>query len=302
MNLYIALAPMSLFTLGAFYLANKRNSILRFFFGLALAGYIGWLGILLGEIFAPVLAAAACLVLVYGANATSRLISQGDRARLGLLVHLPGRVFRRYLSIIAGALWSAGILMIFAVGLRIIPGGESWLIAPPMRLGSAQVDWLWRVKLFNALLGIGLIILFYKPKSISISAVLTLLAVSVIVIVIALAVGTWQNTWRWDPKLHSLWPWFCILMCSFTVIPEEAVFRYCIQARLRIFLGAASVFIAALLFGLVHLGGGLVYAAIATLAGLGYAYVWHRYNDILLCSACHWLVNVLHFSLLTYPY
>ncbi|HMW49281.1 MAG TPA: CPBP family intramembrane metalloprotease [Cellvibrionaceae bacterium] len=253
------------------------------------------------DLIIPVLVAAGCLLVVCLAEFT-RLVSRGVLQGHGRFSKYLSKIPSRYLLVITAILWSAGILLIFAVGLHVLPGGESWQLSPPVRLGIAQVDWIWRVKLFNALLGIGLIILFYKPKSITLQGVATLVAVCTTVFLLALIVGAWQNTWRWDPKIPSVWPWCCLLMLSFTAIPEEAFFRYCIQAPLYQCVGGLSLFITALLFGFAHFSGGFIYAAVAALAGLGYAYIWHRFQDVLLCSICHWLVNMLHFSLLTYPY
>lgn len=306
MNLYIALAPMSGFLLWAFYLANRSNQLWRLIFIIALACYISWLGFLAPGVLGAVLAAAICLLLVCASDGLARMVLGGGfESNWQPIAYFLTKVCRlsdRFLLMLARVLWCVSLCAIFAVGLHLLPGGESWQLSPPVRLGAAQVDWLWRVKLFNALLGIGLIVLFYRPKSLSLQGIAITLAISAAVIVLALMVGGWLNSWRWDPKLHSLWPWFCLLMLSFTVIPEEAFFRYCIQAPLYKYLGTASLLITALIFGLSHLGGGFVYASVAVVAGLGYAFIWHRFQDLLLSSACHWLVNLMHFSLLTYPY
>jgi membrane protease YdiL (CAAX protease family) len=92
------------------------------------------------------------------------------------------------------------------------------------------------------------------------------LACLVVVPLLALAVGFVH----WAPAAGSTLLAFA-LTNAFTVVGEEWFFRHWIQRPLARWGIAVSVLASALLFGLVHLGGGAAFAGLAMLAGLAYA-------------------------------
>ena len=93
----------------------------------------------------------------------------------------------------------------------------------------------------------------------------------------------------------------------FTCTAEEALFRGFIQAQLqrlwREKRGGATLAlaVAAVLFGLAHLAGGWAYVALATVAGLGYGWIYQRTQRIEASILAHFALNVTHFFLFTYP-
>jgi membrane protease YdiL (CAAX protease family) len=115
---------------------------------------------------------------------------------------------------------------------------------------------------------------------------------------------------RVDAKLPAYTLQF-IVVNLFTVIAEETFFRGLIQGQLARWLeqrwpqarwcGLLAVLVSALLFGAAHLGGGPAYAALAALAGVGYAYAYHATRRIEAAIATHLLVNTVHFLGFTYP-
>ena len=89
--------------------------------------------------------------------------------------------------------------------------------------------------------------------------------------------------------------------------PEEALFRGYVQANLdRLFSSRwpfgqwLAILIAAVLFGLAHFQGGGGLIVLAGIAGIGYgaAYRWGGLQGSVLT---HFLLNLTHFSLFTYP-
>src|SRR5450830_50344 len=122
-----------------------------------------------------------------------------------------------------------------------------------------------------------------------------------------MASGIMLHVVRPDLKLPSITWQFLAVNLFFTVVAEEAFFRGFIQEHLAARLGqsvpgaALSVFASALLFGLAHLPGGLVYAGLATMAGLGYALVYQRSRRIESAIAAHFLLNTVHFFAFSYP-
>lgn len=108
-------------------------------------------------------------------------------------------------------------------------------------------------------------------------------------------------------KLPSmLIPWV-IVNLLFACVAEEAFFRGFIQKELShtfhsikggswIALGIASV-----LFGCAHYQGGIIYVILATLAGMGYGFVYQRNGKIESSIFLHFLVNLVHFIGFSYP-
>jgi uncharacterized protein len=112
---------------------------------------------------------------------------------------------------------------------------------------------------------------------------------------------------RFDPKWTAVFiPW--LLFNFLTCVSEEAFFRGFIQSQLttafaRIPRGEIlALLVAAVLFGLAHIGGGAKYALVATLAGIGYGWVYYKTKRIEGAILTHLLLNSVHFSIFTYPY
>jgi membrane protease YdiL (CAAX protease family) len=112
---------------------------------------------------------------------------------------------------------------------------------------------------------------------------------------------------RWDPKLPAWWPLWLASMIFLTALPEEALFRHLIQGSLHDWLGESSrarwtaTLAAAALFGLAHVGGGWIYVALATVAGIGYGLVYALTRSIGAAIAAHTALNLLHLLLFSYP-
>ncbi|PYF78110.1 hypothetical protein DFP75_1131 [Marinomonas alcarazii] len=109
-----------------------------------------------------------------------------------------------------------------------------------------------------------------------------------------------------DVKLPHFWLAFLGINLLFTCVAEEAFFRGFIQRGLSNWLeGKLSLFVAplitALLFGVAHIGGGVEYAVVAGVAGLGYGYLYYLTKRIEWSILCHFIVNILHLLLFTYP-
>ena len=112
---------------------------------------------------------------------------------------------------------------------------------------------------------------------------------------------------RFDPKWTPLfWLWGVVNLFS-VCLSEEAFFRGFVQQRLQLALrhrqfgDAYSLAVSALLFGFVHFAGGWKYVLLASLAGLGYGYVFLRTRRIEWSMLAHFSLNSAHFFLFTYP-
>jgi membrane protease YdiL (CAAX protease family) len=124
-----------------------------------------------------------------------------------------------------------------------------------------------------------------------------------VVMALSLAVGYV----RWEPKLPSWWPVWTWSMVVLTAFAEEMVFRGLLQSWIETWLGGTSraavlaVIIAGGLFGLAHAAGGPLYVVLATVAGLGYGWIFSSTRSIGAAIAAHAGLNTVHFFLFTYP-
>lgn len=112
----------------------------------------------------------------------------------------------------------------------------------------------------------------------------------------ALGMVTWAPKWP-----NQAWVWLLnnLLLVSLT---EELLFRGYLQGGLQRLLRNQNLALlaAALLFGLAHLGSGWQWFYLASLAGIGYGLAY-RHGGLLAAVLCHFLFNLVHFTLFTYP-
>ncbi|HEX8404637.1 MAG TPA: CPBP family intramembrane glutamic endopeptidase [Duganella sp.] len=133
------------------------------------------------------------------------------------------------------------------------------------------------------------------------------LPVLLVTLVAVLGLAMASGAVRPDFKLTQLTMQFIAVNLFFTVVAEEAFFRGFLQQRLAESLARwpcgkwFAVAVSALLFGAVHLAGGLPYALLATVAGVGYAYCYHLTKRIEAPIMLHIALNAVHFVGFTYP-
>lgn len=122
---------------------------------------------------------------------------------------------------------------------------------------------------------------------------------------IALALG-WG--WRlgllaWQPGIPGFFWVFAAANLLNTCFAEELLFRGVIQNWLVKRSGSMTLGLlaAAALFGLVHLPLSAAFALGAFIAGLGYGAVYLLSRRLWVAVLCHWLLNMVHILLFTYP-
>lgn len=112
---------------------------------------------------------------------------------------------------------------------------------------------------------------------------------------------------RFDPKIPgSIYIW-AITNLLFVCMAEEAFFRGFIQKNLSLMMKKIkhgdylALLIAAILFGLAHYAGGTKYVILATVAGMGYGWVYIATKRIEGSILTHFGLNLTHFLFFTYP-
>lgn len=137
--------------------------------------------------------------------------------------------------------------------------------------------------------------------------------VTFIILLVTIAGGIFANAVAWDPKWPAIYGVWALTNLFTTCVFEEVFFRGFIQSGLQNSLlkfgkktnlatvTIAALVITALLFGLVHLPGGIVYATLATLSGLAYGYVYQQTGQLRWAITTHFAFNNLHLLLFSYP-
>ncbi|MBP2200360.1 CPBP family intramembrane glutamic endopeptidase [Pantoea cypripedii] len=88
----------------------------------------------------------------------------------------------------------------------------------------------------------------------------------------------------------------------FVSLAEEALFRGYLQQRLSGFMHPVlALFIAALIFGAMHLAGGMMLVVFATLAGVIYGLAWMWSGRLWVAVLFHAGLNIAHLLFFTYP-
>jgi membrane protease YdiL (CAAX protease family) len=206
-------------------------------------------------------------------------------------------------------------MIVFSLALmaHVLPGFSNVLVVRDAVLSAGAVPYTLYLNFDKALIGLSL--LAFGPPLLSSAdnwvAMLrgTLPRVALLIAVLiacALLVGQVRADVKWL-GIFPIWAWSNLL---FTCTPEEALFRGVIQRRLqgeslspaetsnrRI----AGLAIAALVFGLAHYAGGVWSVVLATIAGIGYGWIFWRTNRIEASILAHFLVNTTHVLLFTYP-
>jgi len=124
---------------------------------------------------------------------------------------------------------------------------------------------------------------------------------------VAIAAALAAGYVRWDPKLPLWSPMWLWSMVFLTALPEEALFRGLFQTWIERWLRgtrsatSVAILVASTVFGVAHLGGGPVYIVLATIAGIGYGWIYASTRSIGAAIAAHAGLNTVHFLLFTYP-
>jgi uncharacterized protein len=158
----------------------------------------------------------------------------------------------------------------------------------------------------------GLLLLAFQPYLLYPSSgwmnlVKKILPVTLITIFLVILFSIMLNFVAWNPKLPPFFLYWALPNLFFACLPEEAFFRGFIQNGLTQFLEgkkwglAISLLIPSILFGAGHLAGGLPYAVLSAIAGLGYGWSYHRTKCIAASILTHFLLNTVHFLFFTYP-
>lgn len=111
---------------------------------------------------------------------------------------------------------------------------------------------------------------------------------------------------NFSPKIPDFWLAFLAINLLFTCVAEEALFRGIIQTKLSQIITHSrftllAPVVTAFVFALAHIAGGTNYVMVSFIAGFGYSYIFYKTQRLEWAILCHWLVNICHLFLFTYP-
>ena len=201
-------------------------------------------------------------------------------------------------------------ILIFAIGLHVVPGFANWPYARIVLLSEHSAAFSIWFNLDKPLIGLFILASLHDEliktiqqfaqmlKSMWKPLVIGILFVYMLAMLLGYA--------KVDITFVAVFfPW-AIKNLVFTVIAEEAFFRGLIQRQIHRYTNLPQPFygivIAGVLFGIAHFAGGTTYVLLASVAGCLYGYVYWLTGRIEAAILTHFSLNAGHFLFFTYPY
>jgi uncharacterized protein len=203
-----------------------------------------------------------------------------------------------------------GVLAL-ALALHILPGFDNPVVVREVRISADAAPYTLYLNFDKGAAGLVLLALLVPRASTAthwLESIRIGLLAGVLTAAVALAFAVVAGLVRFDPKLAPFIGTFLLANLLFTCAAEEAFFRGLLQERLHRWAAGRQVgrwlpiVVSASLFGLAHAAGGLTYAMVAAVAGVGYALVYSATRRIEAAVLTHFALNAAQFVAFTYPY
>lgn len=207
----------------------------------------------------------------------------------------------------------AGIVVfILSVGLtaHLLPGFHNLKVIDQVKISNDAIPYTMYLNFDKTMVGI--FILGFSHQLISSKAEWLLLfnklkwkAPALIIVLMCLVFIS--GFVRFDFKIPSHIFIWGITNLLFVCTAEEAFFRGFVQKNLSLMMRKIkygdyfAILIAAILFGLAHYAGGTRYMILATVAGVGFGWVYLTTRRIEGSILVHFGLNLTHFIFFTYP-
>ena len=243
-----------------------------------------------------------CLALLYGQLSIPVVVTLGLLIMAGICArHFQHRVVR---------LFGHALFIALAAGLAShwLPGFLSARAIAGVRLSPEAAPYSMYLNLDKPLIGFWIafacpwvFIAFSLRRCLGVTSIaLPVTAAACLSTALLLGLIGWSPKW---PAQTGIWALNNLLLVALT---EELLFRGYLQGSLKRWLAALpchdalAIVVASLLFGLSHLGAGWTWALLAGIAGVGYGAAY-RLGGLPAAVLTHFGLNLLHFSLFTYP-
>ncbi|GAA4330514.1 CPBP family intramembrane metalloprotease [Pigmentiphaga soli] len=243
-------------------------------------------------------AAGYALALLHG-----RLLAP-SLAAFGLLA-LAGACVRQRPAAVRIAGHAIFLCAALALALHLLPGFGNALVIDHAILAPGSAPYSMYLNLDKPLIALWLLWAcpWIAPPCSAAAAGRAILRAAPATVAVCLGCAVAAGLVDWSPKWPpQAWIWMGANLLQ-VCVAEEALFRGYVQGGLDRHgstLSRAALPLSALLFGLAHAGAGWPWMALAALAGLGYGLAY-RQGGLLAAIAAHFLLNLAHFGLFSYP-
>lgn len=208
------------------------------------------------------------------------------------------------------------LIVVIALGFanHLIPGFHNLRVFTTLRLSAASSPFTMYLNFDKTIIAVILAVMsgifFKQPSSFGKRSLAQVLKISVYCMAVLVPLAMWRGYITFDPKLPAgLWLW-AFNNLVFVCFAEEVIFRgiiqnYLVQVARRyqvpffIPILITSILFATLLLG--HLHGGIAYITFATISGVFYGYAYLKTNRLESAILVHFIVNLCHFLLFSYP-
>lgn len=200
------------------------------------------------------------------------------------------------------------VVLAIALLMHWLPGFHNWRVIDGVRTTPDAQPFTMYLNFDKPLVGFWLLLVlpWIRPRRSARASLPAGLAGMLLTAAVCLAAAAALGKVHWAPK----WPDFAWLFLAnnllLVTLTEEALFRGYLQGGLERWLAprwygnALALALASVLFGLAHAAGGWQWMVLGTIAGCGYGLAY-RHGGLQAAVLAHFGLNLLHFTLFTYP-
>ena len=216
---------------------------------------------------------------------------------------------RRIIRWVAG---SSAVLLLLALGFHTIPGFENQLLVDGKSVKPGSTPYTLYFNLDKTFGGLIFFLVLANKEAITRMrwGLVSLVAASNAILVLGIGwlvgIVNLELTQYFNYEFVAI---FIALQLFSVCLTEEIFFRGFIQENLYSLFSSDSkaqrwvpLLITSILFGLVHIGGGLTYAILASLAGIGYGLIYQLTRRVEFSIIAHTFLNLVHLTFFTYPF
>lgn len=205
----------------------------------------------------------------------------------------------------------AGALACFFLGCQLVPGFSNQPVVSDIVISEGAGPMRINLRLDAGSAGL-MLLYYYAPRMSSFAELKSIwrptLVCAVLTVFIVLGAAFAIGYVQVDVKVPSFTALHLVRIALWTCPLEETFFRAVVQGSLARLCDARgwprwpAVLLASVLFGVAHVAGGPIIVFLASVAGFGYGIAYQLTRRIESAMGVHFLVNALHFLLLTYPF
>lgn len=243
----------------------------------------------------------------------------------GLLSHRVGFIGLLFMLILACAtyslkssqkpftrLLSAMVLFVLGLGLSLhwLPGFQNLRVLNNIQISPNGIPFSLYLNFDKTVVGLFIIGILHQRimTRTQWKTLFTAIWLRALIVILVIAIVSFSFKFiGFDLKLPPSLPIWAVTNLLFVCLAEEGFYRGFIQKYLCVCLQKMTyghliaIGISAILFGLSHFMGGTKYVILATMAGVGYGWIYWRTQRIEGSIITHFLLNLTHFLFFTYP-